>query len=49
VVDLVLPASGAVVILSLIAAAAWGTSDFGGGLLGRRAPILGDPGLDRFQ
>ncbi|MEW5991260.1 MAG: DMT family transporter [Chloroflexota bacterium] len=40
-VDLVLPASGAVVVLALIAAGAWGTSDFGGGYLGRRAPILG--------
>jgi drug/metabolite transporter (DMT)-like permease len=41
VFDLVLPASGAVVVLALVAAGAWGTSDFGGGLLGRRAPILG--------
>ena len=39
--DLVVPASGTVVGLALIAAAAWGTSDFGGGLLGRRGPILG--------
>jgi len=35
------PASAAVVILGLASAAAWGTSDFGGGFLGRRAPILG--------
>jgi drug/metabolite transporter (DMT)-like permease len=40
-VDLVLPASMAVVVLALVSAAAWGTSDFGGGLLGRRAPVLG--------
>lgn len=39
--DLVLPASGAVIVLALVAAGAWGTSDFGGGYLGRRAPILG--------
>lgn len=39
--DVVLPASLAVVVLALGAAGAWGTSDFGGGLLGRRAPILG--------
>jgi drug/metabolite transporter (DMT)-like permease len=39
--DIVMPASAAVVVLALVAAAAWGTSDFGGGLLGRRAPILG--------
>lgn len=31
----------AIVALALIAAAAWGTSDFGGGFLGRRAPVLG--------
>ncbi|MBI2778060.1 MAG: DMT family transporter [Chloroflexi bacterium] len=31
----------AVVALSLVAAGSWGTSDFGGGLLGRRAPMLG--------
>jgi len=36
-----LPASLAVVIIALAAAGAWGTSDFGGGLLGRRAPIFG--------
>lgn len=36
-----IPASLAVVVLALAAAAAWGTSDFGGGFLGRRAPILG--------
>ena len=29
------------VVLALAAAGLWGTSDFGGGLLGRRAPILG--------
>jgi drug/metabolite transporter (DMT)-like permease len=29
------------IVLSLVAAALWGTSDFTGGLLGRRAPILG--------
>ncbi|MEO8208219.1 MAG: EamA family transporter [Chloroflexota bacterium] len=28
-------------LLALAAAVLWGTSDFGGGLLGRRAPILG--------
>ncbi|MES2209969.1 MAG: DMT family transporter [Chloroflexota bacterium] len=28
-------------VLALAAAALWGVSDFGGGLLGRRAPILG--------
>ena len=39
--DLVVPASAAVVILALASAAAWGTSDFGGGYLGRRAPVLG--------
>ena len=39
--DLVVPASAAVVILGLASAAAWGTSDFGGGYLGRRAPVLG--------
>ncbi|HEX4897262.1 MAG TPA: DMT family transporter [Candidatus Limnocylindrales bacterium] len=39
--DLVVPASLAVVVLALISAAAWGTSDFGGGALGRRSPILG--------
>ena len=39
--DLVVPASAAVVILGLAASAAWGTSDFGGGFLGRRAPVLG--------
>jgi len=36
-----MPASATVVVLALVAATAWGTSDFGGGLLGRRAPILG--------
>jgi drug/metabolite transporter (DMT)-like permease len=41
VFDLVVPASAAVVILGLVSAAAWGTSDFGGGYLGRRAPVLG--------
>jgi drug/metabolite transporter (DMT)-like permease len=41
VFDVVLPASGAVIVLALVAAGAWGTSDFGGGYLGRRAPILG--------
>jgi drug/metabolite transporter (DMT)-like permease len=41
VFDLVVPASMAVVVLALASAAAWGTSDFGGGLLGRRAPVLG--------
>jgi drug/metabolite transporter (DMT)-like permease len=41
VFDLVGPASMAVVVLALASAAAWGTSDFGGGFLGRRAPILG--------
>ncbi len=30
-----------VVGLSLVAALAWGTSDFGGGFLGRRGPVLG--------
>lgn len=30
-----------VVVLALAAAALWGTSDFGGGYLGRRGPILG--------
>jgi drug/metabolite transporter (DMT)-like permease len=40
VLDLV-PASLAVVLLALVAAAAWGASDFGGGFLGRRSPILG--------
>ncbi|MEO7664448.1 MAG: DMT family transporter [Candidatus Limnocylindrales bacterium] len=30
-----------VVVLSLASAAAWGASDFGGGLLGRRAPVIG--------
>ncbi|HEX5589763.1 MAG TPA: DMT family transporter [Candidatus Limnocylindrales bacterium] len=39
--ELALPSSLAVVALGLAAAAAWGTSDFGGGLLGRRAPLLG--------
>ena len=39
-VDLVLPSSLVVVLLGLAAAGAWGTSDFGGGLLGRRAPVL---------
>jgi len=29
------------VVLSLVSAVLWGMSDFGGGLLGRRAPILG--------
>jgi len=29
------------VVLALAAAGLWGTSDFGGGLLGRRGPILG--------
>ena len=29
------------VVLALASAALWGTSDFGGGLLGRRGPILG--------
>lgn len=39
--DSALPASLTVVLLALGAAAAWGVSDFGGGLLGRRAPVLG--------
>lgn len=30
-----------VVGLALVSAISWGTSDFGGGLLGRRAPLLG--------
>jgi drug/metabolite transporter (DMT)-like permease len=41
VVDLVVPSSLLVVLLGLAAAGAWGTSDFGGGVLGRRAPVLG--------
>jgi drug/metabolite transporter (DMT)-like permease len=39
-----LPELGAgfsVVLLGLFSAAAWGTGDFGGGLLSRRAPLLG--------
>jgi drug/metabolite transporter (DMT)-like permease len=39
--DSVLPAPLVVVLLALGAAASWGVSDFGGGLLGRRAPVLG--------
>lgn len=39
--EIALPSSLAVVALGLAAAGAWGTSDFGGGLLGRRGPVLG--------
>lgn len=38
--DLGLAPSLTVVLLALASAALWGTSDFGGGLLGRRAPLL---------
>ena len=31
----------AVVVLGLVSALAWGAGDFGGGLLGRRAPVVG--------
>jgi drug/metabolite transporter (DMT)-like permease len=37
----VLPASLAVLILGLTASASWGVSDFAGGWLSRRAPLLG--------
>ena len=36
-----LPPSLAVVVLGLLASIGWGTSDFGGGLASRRAPVLG--------
>jgi drug/metabolite transporter (DMT)-like permease len=36
-----LPPSLAVVFLGLLASIGWGTSDFGGGLASRRAPVLG--------
>jgi drug/metabolite transporter (DMT)-like permease len=39
-VDLVVPSPVVVVLLGLAAAGAWGTSDFGGGVLGRRAPVV---------
>lgn len=39
--DLVVPASLGAVVLALASAGAWGMSDFGGGLLGRRAPVVG--------
>jgi drug/metabolite transporter (DMT)-like permease len=40
VLDPVPASSLVVVLLGLAAATAWGASDFGGGLLGRRAPVL---------
>lgn len=39
--DPVLPASLAVLLLGLTASASWGVSDFAGGWLSRRAPLLG--------
>jgi drug/metabolite transporter (DMT)-like permease len=36
-----MPPAVAVVVLGLLAALGWGLSDFGGGLAGRRAPVLG--------
>ena len=39
--DVLLPASVAVVVLSLLASVGWGVADFSGGLASRRAPVLG--------
>lgn len=39
--DFALPASLAVVVLGIAASASWGSSDFAGGWLSRRAPLLG--------
>ena len=39
--EIVLSQSLSVVLLALASAAAWGMSDFGGGLLGRRSPVVG--------
>ncbi|MBF8289333.1 MAG: protein of unknown function transrane [Chloroflexi bacterium] len=39
--EVVLPASLAVVVLGLIASVTWGASDFAGGWLSRRAPLIG--------
>jgi drug/metabolite transporter (DMT)-like permease len=37
-----------VVVLGLTSAVTWGTGDFGGGLLSRRAPLFGVVGLTQF-
>jgi len=38
----------AVVVLGLLSAIAWGSGDFGGGLMSRRAPLFGVVGLAQF-